>query len=88
MLPPSQQRLLETVAEMGVPFIVCMMAGSAMDLNLADDRANAVLQTWYPGARGGKAVADILFGEISPSGKLPVTITAIYRGCRILMTIP
>ena len=80
MLPPSQQRLLETVAEMGVPFIVCMMAGSAMDLNLADDRANAVLQTWYPGARGGKAVADILFGEISPSGKLPVTIYRNLQG--------
>ena len=80
MLPPSQQRLLEIVAEMGVPFIVCMMAGSAMDLNLADDRANAVLQTWYPGARGGKAVADILFGEISPSGKLPVTIYRNLQG--------
>ena len=80
MLPPSQQRLLETVAEMGVPFIVCMMAGSAMDLNLADNRANAVLQTWYPGARGGKAVADILFGEISPSGKLPVTIYRNLQG--------
>lgn len=80
MLPPSQQRLLETVAEMGVPFIVCMMAGSAMDLNLADDRANAVLQTWYPGARGGKAVADILFGEISPSGKLPITIYRNLQG--------
>ena len=80
MLPPSQQRLLEIVAEMGVPFIVCMMAGSAMDLNLADNRANAVLQTWYPGARGGKAVADILFGEISPSGKLPVTIYRNLQG--------
>ena len=65
MLPPSQQRLLKPWAEMGVPFIVCMMAGSAMDLNLADDRANAALQTWYPGARGGKAVADILWRNIT-----------------------
>ena len=80
MLPPSQQRLLEIIAEMEVPFIVCMMAGSAMDLNLADDKANAVLQTWYPGARGGKAVADILFGEISPSGKLPITIYRNLQG--------
>jgi len=44
------------------------------------NRANAVLQTWYPGARGGKAVADILFGEISPSGKLPVTIYRNLQG--------
>ena len=51
-----------------------------MDLNLADDKANAVLQTWYPGARGGKAVADILFGEISPSGKLPITIYRNLQG--------
>ena len=80
MLPPSQQRLLETVAEMGVPFIVCMMAGSAMDLNLADNRANAVLQTWYPGARGGRAIADLLFGKESPSGKLPITFYKDLEG--------
>lgn len=80
MLPPSQQRLLEIISGMGVPFIVCMMAGSAMDLNLADTKASAILQTWYPGARGGKAVADILFGEVSPSGKLPVTLYRSLQG--------
>lgn len=73
-LPASQQRLLEAVAETGVPFVVCMMAGSAMDLQYCDAHADAVLQTWYPGARGGKAVAEILFGEVSPSGKLPITL--------------
>ena len=80
MLPPSQQRLLEIIAGMDVPFIVCMMAGSAMDLNLADAKASAVLQVWYPGARGGKAVADILFGEVSPSGKLPITLYRNLQG--------
>lgn len=73
-LPAAQQKLLQAVAETGTPFIVCMMAGSAMDLNFADTHANAVLQVWYPGACGGKAVADILFGNDSPSGKLPITI--------------
>lgn len=73
-LPAAQQKLLQAVAETGTPFIVCMMAGSAMDLNFADAHANAVLQVWYPGACGGKAVADILFGNDSPSGKLPITI--------------
>ena len=74
LLPLSQMKLLETVIETKVPFVVLMMAGSAMDLNLADKHANAVLQTWYAGARGGKDIADILFGEVSPSGKLPITI--------------
>ena len=71
--PPSQIKLLETVAATKVPFIVCVTAGSAMDLSFANDHANAVLQTWYPGARGGKDVAELLFGEYSPSGKLPLT---------------
>ncbi len=72
-LPPSQIKLLETINEMNVPYIVCCMAGSAMDLCFADEFADAVLQTWYPGARGGKEVCEILFGETSPSGKLPLT---------------
>jgi beta-glucosidase len=49
------------------------MAGSSIDLSVAQDKANAILLTWYPGAGGGKAVADLLFGKASPSGKLPVT---------------
>lgn len=72
-LPLSQIKLLETINEMKVPYIVCCMAGSAIDLSFADENADAILQTWYPGARGGKEVAEILFGEVSPSGKLPVT---------------
>ncbi|MCQ2543448.1 MAG: glycoside hydrolase family 3 C-terminal domain-containing protein [Lachnospiraceae bacterium] len=72
-LPPSQLKLLETIVEMKVPFVVCVMSGSAMDLRYADEHANAVVQVWYPGARGGKEVAELLFGEYSPSGKLPVT---------------
>ena len=72
-LPPSQIKLLETVIETGKPFVVCVMAGSAMDLSLADGKADAVVQVWYPGARGGKEVAKLLFGDFSPSGKLPVT---------------
>ena len=73
-LPDSQQRLLETVIETGVTFVLCMVTGSAVDLNLASEHANAILQVFYPGARGGKAVAELLFGVVSPSGKLPVTL--------------
>ncbi len=72
-LPQCQRDLMEAVLAVGTPVVVCLMAGSAIDLSLAQEKAAAVLQLWYPGARGGKAVADILFGDRSPSGKLPVT---------------
>ena len=73
LLPDSQIKLLEAVSGCGKPVIVCNMSGSAIDLSYAHDECNAVLQLWYPGARGGLATARILFGEVSPSGKLPVT---------------
>ncbi len=73
LLPEPQRKLMEAVFAVGKPVVVCLMAGSAIDLSEAQEKAAAVLQLWYPGARGGKAVADILFGECSPSGKLPVT---------------
>ncbi len=72
-LPKSQQTLMEAVLDCGKPVIVCMFAGSAMDLSYAEDKAAAVVQSWYPGEAGGTALANILFGEVSPSGKLPVT---------------
>ncbi len=73
LLPESQRKLMDAVLAAGTPVIVCLMAGSSIDLSAAQDKADAVLQVWYPGARGGKAIADILFGDCSPSGKLPVT---------------
>jgi beta-glucosidase len=73
MLPEVQQKLLKKVLEVGKPTIVCLMAGSALDLSYAHENAHAIIQAWYPGARGGKAIADILFGKVSPSGKLPIT---------------
>lgn len=79
-LPQCQIDLMEAVLAVGKPVVVCLMAGSAIDLSLADEKAAAALQLWYPGARGGKAVADILFGESSPSGKLPVTFYRSLAG--------
>ena len=73
LLPESQRKLMDRVLEIGKPTVVLLMAGSAIDLSEAQEKANAILLTWYPGAGGGKAVADILFGQVSPSGKLPVT---------------
>ena len=73
LLPASQRRMLDAVLSVGKPTVIVLMAGSAIDLGDAADRANAVLLGWYPGARGGRAVAELLLGKKSPSGKLPVT---------------
>ena len=73
LLPQGQRELAKAVLDTGKPVILCLMAGSAIDVSEIADRAAAVVQLWYPGARGGKAAADILFGKRSPSGKLPVT---------------
>lgn len=78
--PEVQRELLEAVTKTGKPVIVCVMTGSAMDLQFADEHAAAILQTWYPGARGGKAIADLLFGKESPSGKLPITLYRDLEG--------
>ena len=72
-LPQVQRDLMEAVKETGKPVILCLMAGSDIDLSYASEHFDAVLQLWYPGAQGGKAAAKVLFGEVSPSGKLPVT---------------
>ena len=70
-LPGSQRKLLDAVLSVGKPIVVVMATGSS--INLCDDRPDAVLQAWYPGEAGGTALANILFGKVSPSGKLPVT---------------
>ena len=73
LLPESQRVLLDRVLAQNKPTVVILMAGSAIDLSTAQEKAGAILLSWYPGAAGGKAVAEILFGDVSPSGKLPVT---------------
>lgn len=76
-LPGLQQELLENVAATGKPVVLLLLAGSAIDLSLTEKYADAILDTWYPGARGGKAIAEVLFGDCTPCGKLPVTF---YKG--------
>ncbi len=72
LLPQSQQDLVRVVMESGKPTVIVCMSGSALDLGVGN-QADAIIQAWYPGAMGGKAVSDLIFGEFSPSGKLPVT---------------
>ena len=70
-LPEPQRLLVKKVLEVGKPTVVVVVSGSS--LNIESDKENALLQVFYPGSTGGKAVAEVLFGETSPSGKLPVT---------------
>lgn len=72
-LPKVQQTLMEAVTKVGKPTILILSAGSAIDLSYAEKAIDGILMVWYPGARGGLQVAKTLFGENSPSGKLPVT---------------
>jgi beta-glucosidase len=72
-LPVPQEKLLEALAATGKPLIVVLTSGSALAVNWANEHAAAILEAWYPGEEGGKAVADVLSGEYNPSGRLPVT---------------
>ena len=69
----QQEKLLETIIQIGKPTILVLSTGSAMAINFAQEHCNAIFETWYPGAQGGTALAQLLFGDYSPSGKLPVT---------------
>lgn len=71
LLPEPQRKLLKAVLDEGKPTVVVLAAGSSVYLE--DERMNALLCAWYAGPHGGTALAEILFGQISPSGKLPVT---------------
>ena len=72
-LPGHQEEVLKACVESGKPVVLVLLGGSALAVNYADEHASAILEAWYPGARGGEAVARALFGETNPQGKLPVT---------------
>jgi beta-glucosidase len=72
-LPGRQEALIEAVASTGKPVIVVLIGGSAVTMSRWIDRVAAVLHAWYPGEEGGNAVADVLFGDANPAGRLPVT---------------
>ena len=72
-LPGVQRELLAEISKVGKPMVFVNTSGSCVSLCEADEKCNAVVQCFYPGAEGGSALADILFGRVSPSGRLPVT---------------
>ncbi len=81
-LPDSQIHMLKAVIATGIDLVVVNLTGSAVELKWLQDTPNvrAILQGWYPGAEGGLAIARILFGEVNPSGKLPVTFYEDAKG--------
>jgi beta-glucosidase len=78
-LPPAQVELIKAAAESGTPVIVVVIAGSAVIAESWLGQASAILQTFYSGMEGGTALAKLLFGDISPSGKLPFTVAKSER---------
>lgn len=72
-LPGLQEDTLKVIKESGKPVILVVLSGSSVALDWADEHIEAIIQGWYPGAQGGRAIADLIFGEFSPEGKLPVT---------------
>ena len=72
-LPGVQQRLLEAVVAAGKPTVLVLTGGGALGLGWAKEHVPAILMAWYPGEEGGSAVADVLFGDANPAGRLPVT---------------
>jgi beta-glucosidase len=75
-LPTAQQQLFDEVVALAKPVTVVLTGGSAQAVPTIKARANAVLAAWYPGGEGGGAVADVLFGDADPGGRLPITFYA------------
>jgi beta-glucosidase len=75
-LPGVQEALLAALHATGKPLVVVLINGSAVAINWADRHAAAILELWYPGEEGGTALADALFGDYNPAGRLPVTFYA------------
>jgi beta-glucosidase len=72
-LPGRQQELLKAVVNTGKPVVLVLITGRPLDISWAAEHVPAILEAWFPGTEGGNAIADLLFGDENPGGKLPVT---------------
>jgi len=72
-LPDVQEDLIKTIGELGKPVVLVLLNGSAVAVNWADKNLPAIIEAWYPGQAAGTALADVLFGDYNPAGRLPVT---------------
>lgn len=78
-LPASHIALLKDLRKKNKPVVVVVTAGSNVDLSAIEPYADAIVLAWYPGEQGGNALADVLFGKISPAGRLPVTFYSSFN---------
>jgi len=72
-LPQVQQELIKEIHALGKPVVLVLLNGSALSINWENDHLPAIVEAWYPGQAAGKAIADVLFGDYNPAGRLPVT---------------
>ncbi len=72
-LPATQENLMKEIYALGKPVVLVLMSGSAIAINWADENIPSILQAWYGGQAGGTAIADVLFGDYNPAGRLPIT---------------
>ncbi len=72
-LPKVQQDLIREIMKLEKPAVLVLLNGSALAINWENDNVQAIVEAWYPGQSGGKAIADVLFGDYNPAGRLPVT---------------
>jgi len=72
-LPELQQQLIKEIQALGKPVILVLLNGSALAVNWESKNINAIIEAWYPGQAAGQAIADVLFGDYNPGGRLPVT---------------
>ena len=72
-IPASQRALITALKATGKPLVLVLMNGRPLSIDVQQQQADAVLETWFSGTEGGNAIADVLFGDYNPSGKLPIT---------------
>ncbi|MFT0669374.1 glycoside hydrolase family 3 C-terminal domain-containing protein, partial [Enterobacter hormaechei subsp. xiangfangensis] len=72
-IPQSQRDLIAALKATGKPLVLVLMNGRPLALVKEDQQADAILETWFAGTEGGNAIADVLFGDYNPSGKLPMS---------------
>ncbi|OIR14181.1 xylan 1,4-beta-xylosidase precursor [mine drainage metagenome] len=72
-LPSSQEELIKEIKSLGKPIVLVLLNGSALSINWENKNIPAIIETWYPGQAAGTAIADVLFGDYNPAGRLPVT---------------
>jgi beta-glucosidase len=72
-LPETQSNLIKKISSLGKPIVLVLLNGSAVSVNWENEHIPAIIEAWYPGQSAGTAIADVLFGDYNPSGRLPVT---------------